>query len=67
MNFKIKQKEEKSKIVDFIAEGVSFIETQRSEINSAINNNGIEALIADLEKKLKFNLIILKADSKAIL
>ena len=53
MNFKIKQKEEKSKIVDFIAEGVSFIETQRSEINSAINNNGIEALIADLEKKVK--------------
>jgi ABC-type transporter MlaC component len=53
MNFKIKQKEEKSKIVDFIAEGVSFIETQRSEINSAINNNGIEALIADLEKKIK--------------
>jgi len=53
MNFKIKQKEERSKIVDFIAEGVSFIETQRSEINSAINNNGIESLIADLEKKVK--------------
>jgi phospholipid transport system substrate-binding protein len=45
-------------ILDVIAEGVSLIETQRSEFGSVISNKGIEGFLNDLEarvKKLKAN------------
>jgi len=39
-------------IVDFIAEGVSLIETQRSEFNSTINEEGLDKFLETLEKRV---------------
>ena len=40
-------------MLDIVAEGVSLIETQRSEFGSAINNNGLDNFLDDLEKRVK--------------
>lgn len=56
--FRVKKKGEKLMILDFIAEGISLIETQRSEFNSAISRKGMDKFLEDLEarvKKLKKN------------
>lgn len=39
-------------IVDFIAEGVSLIETQRSEFNSTINDEGLDKFLEILKKRV---------------
>jgi phospholipid transport system substrate-binding protein len=38
---------------DFIAEGVSFIVMQRSEINSVISNKGLDNFLVDLKARLE--------------
>ena len=40
-------------VFDFVAEGVSFIEAQRSEFNSVITNEGLDKFLIDLESKVK--------------
>lgn len=50
---RIKDREEKLVVLDFIAEGISLIETQRSEFNSTISQKGIEEFISDLEQRIK--------------
>jgi len=42
----------KLSIVDFIVEGVSLIETQRSEFNSTINDKGVEKFMSEFEQKV---------------
>lgn len=53
INYMISQKDglENFIIFDIIAEGVSLITTQRSEINSVMDNQGFDALISLLKKK----------------
>jgi phospholipid transport system substrate-binding protein len=51
IDFRIKEKNQKLFVVDFIAEGVSLLETQRSEFDSAITNLGIDKFLNDLESK----------------
>lgn len=53
VNFRVKEKDGKLFILDFVAEGVSLIETQRSEFNSAISQNGMDKFLDDLELKVK--------------
>jgi phospholipid transport system substrate-binding protein len=60
VDFRVKERDKKMVIVDFIAEGISLIETQRSEFNSAIAKNGIEKFLEDLDVKTKK----LKAENK---
>ena len=52
ISLRIKERKGKLKIIDFIAQGISLIETQRSEFDSAISQNGIEKFIADLREKV---------------
>lgn len=40
-------------IFDIVAEGVSLIETQRSEFGSAISNDGLDKFLADLAERVK--------------
>ena len=40
-------------LLDVIAQGVSLIETQRSEFGSVISNKGLDAFLNDLEERLK--------------
>ena len=40
-------------VFDFIAEGVSFIETQRSEFGSVIAQDGLDKFLIDLAQKIK--------------
>ncbi len=55
VEFRIKQKNQAGEmvIVDFIAEGISFIETQRAEFGSAIAKEGVEKLLKTLVAKVK--------------
>ncbi len=43
----------KFKIIDIIVEGVSLITTEREDFNSVINQKGMDALISDIEAKIK--------------
>lgn len=52
VSYKVKKLENgQFKIYDIIAEGVSMITTQRSEFGSVLSREGMDALIAKLEKK----------------
>ncbi len=53
VDFKVKKNDEGFQILDFIAEGISLIETQRSEFNSVISEKGIDKFLEDLEVKIK--------------
>ncbi len=53
VNFRVKEREGKLVILDFIAEGVSLIETQRSEFNSAISQKGVDGFLVDLDARVK--------------
>ncbi len=53
VDFRVKERNGKLVILDFIAEGISLIETQRSEFNSAISQKGIEQFLVDLESRVK--------------
>jgi phospholipid transport system substrate-binding protein len=54
VNFRVKERKGKLMILDFIAEGVSLIETQRSEFNSAITQKGMDQFLDDLTEKVKY-------------
>lgn len=53
VDFRVKEKGGKLVILDFIAEGVSLIETQRSEFNSAIAKDGMDKFLINLEERVK--------------
>jgi phospholipid transport system substrate-binding protein len=53
VDFRVKERDGKLMILDFIAEGVSLIETQRSEFNSAIAQNGMDKFMDDLAERVK--------------
>lgn len=53
VDFRVKERGGKLVILDFIAEGISLIETQRSEFNSAISQKGVEQFLLDLEERIK--------------
>ncbi|OFW80478.1 MAG: hypothetical protein A2887_05075 [Alphaproteobacteria bacterium RIFCSPLOWO2_01_FULL_40_26] len=53
VDFRVKEKNGKLLILDFIAEGISLIETQRSEFNSAIAQNGMDKFLDDLAERVK--------------
>lgn len=53
VDFRVKEREAKLVILDFIAEGVSLIETQRSEFNSAISQSGMDKFLDDLDARVK--------------
>ena len=52
-DFRVRKKDSKLYILDFIAEGISLIETQRSEFNATIDSQGIEPFLKNLEEKVK--------------
>jgi phospholipid transport system substrate-binding protein len=57
LDFRVKEQNKQLAIIDFIAEGISLLETQRSEFDSAIKNIGIEQFLLDLNSKINANSI----------
>jgi phospholipid transport system substrate-binding protein len=53
VDFRVKERGGKLVIVDFIAEGISLIETQRSEFNSAIAQEGMDKFLDSLDERVK--------------
>jgi phospholipid transport system substrate-binding protein len=53
IDFRLRKKDDKFYILDFIAEGISLIETQRSEFNSSIDKEGVDEFLKNLEKKVE--------------
>lgn len=53
IDFRVKEQNGKLFVIDFIAEGISLLESQRSEFNSAINQSGIDQFISSLEKRVE--------------
>lgn len=51
-DFRVIEVEGKFLIVDFIAEGISLIETQRSEFNSSINQDGLDKFLENLKNRV---------------
>jgi phospholipid transport system substrate-binding protein len=53
VDFRVRESEGKLFVLDFIGEGVSLIETQRSEFNSAIAENGMDGFLKILQKRVE--------------
>ncbi len=53
VGFRMKKRGDEIYIIDFIAEGVSLLESQRSELDSAISSMGVIGFLDDLDKKVK--------------
>lgn len=53
VDFRVKNRDDKLFVLDFIAEGVSLIETQRSEFNSAISQKGMDKFMDDLAARVE--------------
>jgi len=53
VQFRVKDRNGKLAVLDFVTEGISLIETQRSEFNSAISEKGIDQFMNDLEKRVQ--------------
>ena len=53
VDFRVRKRKGKLVVLDFIAEGISLIETQRSEFNSAIAKNGMDKFLKDLAKRVE--------------
>jgi ABC-type transporter MlaC component len=52
VDFRVKEKNNRLLILDFIAEGISLIETQRSEFNSAIAQDGMDKFLDNLAQRV---------------
>lgn len=52
VDFRVKERDGKLLVLDFIAEGISLIETQRSEFNSAISQKGMDKFLEDLQNRV---------------
>jgi phospholipid transport system substrate-binding protein len=52
VDFRVKNKDGKISVIDLITEGISLIETQRSEFSSAISQGGAEKFLDDLQQKV---------------
>jgi len=53
VQFRVKDRDGKLLVLDFVTEGISLIETQRSEFNSAISEKGMDKFIDDLAIRVK--------------
>ncbi len=53
VDFRVKNRDGKLSVLDFVTEGISLIETQRSEFNSAISQKGMNGFIVDLERRVE--------------
>ena len=55
LDWRVRAKDGRFKVVDVMAEGISMGQTQRSEFSSVIRNNGgtIDGLLAELSKRAK--------------
>jgi phospholipid transport system substrate-binding protein len=52
VDFRVKETDGKFLILDFVTEGISLIETQRSEFNSAIAQKGFDKFLDDLNLRV---------------
>ncbi len=53
VQFRVKEREGKLLVLDFVTEGISLIETQRSEFNSSISEKGMDKFMDDLTVRVK--------------
>ena len=53
VNFRIIEKDGNLYIIDIIPEGISFISSQRTDVNSSITKNGYNKFIEELKQKIK--------------
>lgn len=53
VQFRVKNRDGKLAVLDFVTEGISLIETQRSEFNSAISEKGMDKFMDDLAKRVQ--------------
>ena len=53
VNYRLSQTPEGYKVIDIMVEGVSLLNTQRSEFASVVSNKGLDYLIEALEKRAK--------------
>ena len=52
VDFRVREKKEKLKVIDVIVEGISMLHTHRVEFTSVINRKGLDGLLGDLQARL---------------
>lgn len=52
VDWRVRRTDDRFAIIDIIAEGVSMVVTQRSEVGSVVGQKGIDGLIADMRERL---------------
>ena len=52
VDFRVRERKERLKVIDVVVEGISMLHTHRVEFTSVINRKGIEGLIGDLQARL---------------
>ncbi len=52
VDFRVKKNNDKFLVLDIVTEGISLIETQRSEFNSVISQQGMDSFLINLENKI---------------
>jgi phospholipid transport system substrate-binding protein len=53
VDWRVRQIEGRYSIIDIVAEGVSMVVTQRSEVGSVVSQKGIDGLIATMKERLE--------------
>lgn len=53
VNFRVIEKNGELYIIDIIPEGISFISSQRTDVNNSISKNGYNGFIKELKSKIK--------------
>jgi phospholipid transport system substrate-binding protein len=53
VDFRVKNRDGKLVVLDFVAEGISLIETQRSEFSSTIGQKGVDEFLNEFEQKVR--------------
>lgn len=56
VNFRVIEKNGELYIIDIIPEGISFISSQRTDVNNSISKNGYNGFIKELKSKIKGNI-----------
>ena len=52
VDFRVRERKERLKVIDVVVEGISMLHTHRVEFTSVINRKGLDGLLGDLQARL---------------
>jgi phospholipid transport system substrate-binding protein len=52
VDWRVRKTNSRHQLIDIVAEGVSLVITQRSEVNELVNRSGIDGLLAEMQRRI---------------